>query len=384
MTKRRLVLNGRFLSQPATGVQRYAKETLLALDRLVSEELRRDAGVTVQLAVPQGVQAPPLSGIEVVELPFLSGHLWEQLTLARFAAGAFLAGFSYSGPVFKRRQLITIHDACVAAVPTCFSDRYRRFHNLMMRLLRSRVETVMTVSEFSRAEIVMRYGITARIVVGREGCEHSVASGDAQAVLKKYGLETGRYVLSVGSIKPNKNIGLIAEAVRRVADFPWVVAIAGAKDPRIFSTTEPIPESIRMLGFVDDCDLGLLYRHAAWFVFPSLYEGFGLPAIEAMANGCPVLAARAGSLPEVCGDAALYFDPMDPNSLADLFRRVIDQPELRAHVVQAHAQRLAYYTWQANAEILWGELLRSVGLATRPASEAAAAAAGPLPSVPLH
>jgi glycosyltransferase involved in cell wall biosynthesis len=376
MTKRRLVLNGRFLSQPATGVQRYAKETLLALDRLVSEEPLCGTELRVQLAVPKGVQAPPLRGIEVVELPFLSGHLWEQVTLLRFSAGAFLAGFSYSGPVFKRQQLITIHDATVDAVPACFSDRYRKFHNLMVRLLRSRVATVMTVSEFSRAEIVTRFGVTSRIVVGREGWEHSVANGDAKAVLDRYGLESGRYVLSVGSIKPNKNIGLIAQAIRRVADFPWTVAIAGAKDSRIFSTTEPIPESIRMLGFVDDGDLGLLYQHAAWFVFPSLYEGFGLPAIEAMANGCPVLAARAGSLPEVCADAALYFDPLDPQSLADLFQRVIDQPELRNHVVQAHAQRLTYYTWQANAEILWEELLRSIGYPVHLVSVTASAAAG--------
>ena len=132
-----------------------------------------------------------------------------------------------------------------------------------------------------------------------------------------------------------------------------------------------------MLGFVADEDLGLLYQHAAWFVFPSLYEGFGLPAIEAMANGCPVLAAEAGSLPEVCGDAALYFNPKDSRTLADLFRRVIADPSLRARAIERHQGRLDHYTWTANAEILWNEMLRGVGPTRTPLAVAATSRARP-------
>jgi glycosyltransferase involved in cell wall biosynthesis len=136
--------------------------------------------------------------------------------------------------------------------------------------------------------------------------------------------------------------------------------VAGAADARIFPRTDGLPSSIRLLGFVDDADLGVLYKHAAWFVLPSLYEGFGLPAIEAMANGCPVLAARAGSLPEVCGDAAIYFDPRVPASLAQVLGQVAGQPELRATMVARHAERLAHYTWRHNALIVGRELRRLI------------------------
>ncbi len=133
--------------------------------------------------------------------------------------------------------------------------------------------------------------------------------------------------------------------MRQLPDYPWPVAIAGAKDIGIFQDAAALPDGFRFLGFVPDDDLAALYRHAAWFVFPSLYEGFGLPAVEAMANGCPVLAARAASIPEVCGDAALYFDPLDPASLADALRTAAADPGLRGRLVAAGRERLARYNW---------------------------------------
>lgn len=217
----------------------------------------------------------------------------------------------------------------------------------------------MTVSEFSKEEIATRYGVPKELIlVGREGWEHSVALSDTSGVLERYGLQAGRYLLSVGSIKPNKNTGLLAEALRLLPEFPLTVAVAGMGDARIFNSVDPIPPSIRLLGFVSDEDLGVLYSHAAWFVFPSLYEGFGLPALEAMANGCPVLAAKAGSLPEVCGEAAIYFDPLRAESLAEAFQQVIDDPNLRGEFIARHVGCLTRYTWESNARILANEIIR--------------------------
>jgi glycosyltransferase involved in cell wall biosynthesis len=165
-------------------------------------------------------------------------------------------------------------------------------------------------------------------------------------------------VLAVGSLKPNKNFALLGRALRLLGDFSMPVAIAGARDASVFQAADPPPGDVRLLGYVADSTLADLYKHAACFVLPSLYEGFGLPALEAMANGCPVLAARAGSIPEVCGDAALYFDPYNPASLARALREIAANPALRDQLRSQGKARLEGYTWRGNAEIVAAQLLR--------------------------
>jgi len=356
----RVVLNGRFLAQKGTGVQRYARETLLALDSLLASP--GSDRITLELCVPAGAAAISLRHIKVTVLPWLKGHAWEQITLAWHAGRDLLVGFNYSGPVLKRHQVITVHDATVAAMPSCFSWRYRLVHNGLLAMLKNRVASMMTVSEFSAQELRARYAVKNRIVVGREGWSHAVSPTDDTAVLAKYGLGEGGYVLLVGSIKPNKNLEVVARALEKLPQFPWPVAVAGAPDTRIFRNVPDLSNRLKLLGFVSDDELGALYRHAAWFLFPSLYEGFGLPALEAMANGCPVLAAAAGSLPEVCADAALFFDPRDAESLASLLLDVSRNEELRDHLRTRAAGRLSYYTWQANAQVLLNEILLRLGV----------------------
>ncbi|MES2715567.1 MAG: glycosyltransferase family 1 protein [Pseudomonadota bacterium] len=355
----RVVLNGRFLAQVQTGVQRYALETLLALDRLLATQPGNR--IDWVLALPDGAAAPPLSVVRGVHLPGQPGHGWEQWHLWRFAHGAFLVNFSYSGPLLKRWQLVTVHDATVRVMPQAFTRAYRWVHNALVGVLGRSAHTVMTVSEFSRAELQRCFGLRRTdILVGCEGGEHAALVCDDAAVLRRHGLVAGAFILGVGSVKPNKNYGLLGRAMRQLPDYPWPVAIAGAKDIGIFQDAAALPDGFRFLGFVPDADLAALYRQAAWFVFPSTYEGFGLPAVEAMANGCPVLAARAASIPEVCGDAALYFDPQDPASLADVLRTAAADPGLRATLVAAGRARLLHYNWPANARILLDHLQHSL------------------------
>ena len=355
----RVVLNGRFLAQPHTGVQRYARETVLALDALLAQQ---GTDLELVLAVPAGANDLVLRHIQVRKLPWLTGHAWEQVTLPLFARDDLLVNFSYSGPVVKRHQVITMHDATVRAMPECFSARYRWWHDALLWLLRNRVASVMTVSEFSAGEIRARYGVTNRVVVGREGWSHALARGDAAATLERFGLKAGEYLLLVGSLKPNKNIEVVARAMSRIRDLPWTVAVAGAADARIFRAAGAADPRLKFLGFVPDEHLGALYANAAWFLFPSLYEGFGLPALEAMANGCPVIAANAAALPEVCGDGALYFDPLDPVALAALLRGPARDARIRETLRRNGVRRLTHYTWTASAQSVLGEIRARAGL----------------------
>lgn len=352
----RVVLNGRFLTQQATGVQRYARETVLALDRLLERDADLRARVAPELAVPRGAAPLPLEHIGMRVVPRLRGHLWEQLALPAAARGAYLVNFGYSGPIAKRRQLITLHDAAVRAVTHSYTWRYRLLHESLVRLLARRVDTVMTVSRFSRAELARRYDIRCGLL-GTEGWQHAVAHAGADATLAKFGLPAHRYLLAIAGPAPHKNLALIERALARLDAFPFTCAIVGAPPPRVLRVQPAAGAGVRLLGYVSDAELSQLYRNAAWLVLPSLYEGFGLPAIEAMGNGCPVLAARAGALPEVCGSAALYFDPRDPGSLAALLRRVAAEPALRPAMAARAFARLKRFSWDANARVLADHLL---------------------------
>ena len=351
----RVVLNGRFLTQVQTGVQRYALETVRALDVLLAENATLREQFDFVLATPTELTTAPLSlrHVRQIALPGGNGHLWEQGALWWFSRGSYLVNFNYSGPLLKRHQLVTVHDATVKVMPASFTRGYRCVHNLLVAVLGRTSRDMMTVSAFSRDELQRWFRLSRRdILVGREGGEHAVIDVDAQTVLQRHGLQAGRYILGVGSVKPNKNYGLLGRAMTLLPNYPLPVAIAGAKDIGIFKDNSTLPKSFRFLGFVPDAELSALYRHAAWFVFPSLYEGFGLPAIEAMAHGCPVLAARSSCIPEVCGDAALYFDPHDASDLARKLQQVVDEPALRGELLTHAPLRLQRYNWRANAQVL--------------------------------
>lgn len=387
---RRIVVNGRFLAQPLTGVQRYGVETLAALDRLLGRQPQLLEGTAWQLALPRdAVDLPMLEHFEIQLLPLLTGHAWEQVSLAAFARGAYLVNASYSAPLLKRRQAITVHDAGVRAQPQTYTRSYRWFNGLVMALLAPRVDTLFTLSQFSADELRARYALAREdIVIARSGWEHARRGPpptDDAAVLQRHGLTPGGYLFAVGSLKANKNFALIPRALQRLHDrLRLPIAVAGARDTRVFRAAESpaARDTLRLLGYVPDAELYALYRHAAWFIFPSLYEGFGLPPLEAMANGCPVLAARAASIPEIYGDAVVYFDPHDPASLAERLQVVTADDDaaraLRERCRTRAAARLAQYTWEANAQILLDRLLAvgavAAGVDRRPSGRAEGAA----------
>jgi glycosyltransferase involved in cell wall biosynthesis len=345
----RVLINGRFAAQGLTGVQRYAHETVSAIDQLLVDDTEVAARFDVSIALPDGATLAPMQRIRRVDVGGRASHLWEQTRLPIAARGAWLLNLNFSGPVLKRQQVITVHDAAVSAFPQAYSTAYRWVHDGLLGVLRHRAAGVMTVSEFSRRELAARYGI-ANAAVAIEGWQHSIAKGASDEVMQRHGLIPGRYMLAVGSVKPSKNFGLIIEAMRLLGGLPLKLVIAGATDTAIFRGEKHTLELAQMLGYVAESDLGHLYRNAAWFIFPSLYEGFGLPPLEAMANGCPVIAANAASIPEVCGDAALYFDPHSAESLAEVLNQVVRHPELRDRAIRRMPAQLARFSWHSNAE----------------------------------
>ncbi|MDD9940188.1 MAG: glycosyltransferase family 1 protein [Myxococcales bacterium] len=349
----RVFINGRFLTQRVTGVQRYAHEILRALDGLVAEaNAGSSPGWNVELLVPPGTPVPPLRAIVAREVGRGGGQLWEQLLLPLYARKGVLLGFAATGPLLARKQVVTVHDASVFAVPSAFSWKFRAWYKLLLPYMVHRNRRTMTVSHFSKDELV-RY-LRARpekLRVSGEGWQHVAEAQPDEGIIERHGLGSGGYILAVSSISEHKNFAIVAKALERLRGQGEVkVVVAGAADDRIFGADRPeVAGQLEYLGYVTDGELRALYEHAAAFVYPSRYEGFGLPPLEAMALGCPVICSDAASMPEVCQDAVLYFRPDDDVRLAELMLRMVREPGTREAMKERARMVLEHHSWQAAA-----------------------------------
>jgi len=319
--RREIFINGRFLARRPTGVDRFARETLRALDLLLSETPELAAVWRFNLLMPPGAMAaaPVYGQIEVYECGRFKGALWEQIELPWCARGKMLLNLCNAAPLFKRKQAVVIHDAAPARVPESYSRGFRLWYGFLMPWLGRVAQQIFTVSEFSRRELTTAYGIApAKISVLPESGEHILRVQADESILDRHSLRQRPYVLGVSSMSPHKNFATLVRAVELLGEkCSFDVVVAGGTNPRIFASGE-LPDFVKHVGYVSDEELRALYEHAACFVFPSYYEGFGLPAAEALALGCPVIAADAASIPEVCGDLAIYFNPRNPEELASV------------------------------------------------------------------
>ncbi len=331
-----LALNARFLSQDLTGVQRFGLEIARGL------VAQRKLAV---LAPPDARDEPGLAPQRVGRL---RGHAWEQLELPRHLSGAVLINPGNTAPLALHRQVVVIHDAAVFAVPGSYGWRFRAWYRLLQRALAWRRVCIATVSAHARGEIARHLRLDpADVAVVGEGAEHILRAPADAGLHARLGLERP-YVLAVGSLAPHKNLVALGAAAAMLAGRGMELVVTGGLDARVFAAAG-LPAQARLVGRVDDAGLRALYEGAACFVFPSLHEGFGLPALEAMACGCPVVAARAAALPEICGDAALLADPGSPADFAAAVARVIDDPSLATVLREAGRARAAGFTWAAAA-----------------------------------
>ncbi len=345
-------INGRFLTQATTGVQRYAAELTQALDCLVSsDEISSNAYRFVLLVPPGERRELRLQRIAIEPVGRFRGHLWEQVDLRRHTrvAGALLLNLGNTAPVRARNVVVTIHDAAVFATPEAYSPAFRTWYRWMHRSLSRSARSIITVSDFSRQQLQHYAGAPAsRINVIASGAEHIARLVPDSGILERHRIGNRPFILAVSSLNPNKNFKLIIEALAYLPDLlsRFDLVVAGGTNPRVFRTGGfDFGPSVTQLGYVSDRELKALYERATAFVFPSLYEGFGLPPLEAMSCGCPVVVARAASLPWVCGDAALYCDPHDARDLADKIRLIADDTALQADLRTRGLARAREFTW---------------------------------------
>ncbi|RQH04141.1 glycosyltransferase family 4 protein [Paraburkholderia dinghuensis] len=354
-----LLINGRFLGRRATGVDRFAFETIRALDQLIELGDPLVAGLRTELIVPEALAGMqnPFRHVGLRASGRGGGVHWEQIVLPQVARGRLLLNLCNSGPLLYRHQVTVLHDAAPARVPDSYSRSFVAWYRLMAPRIGRVSRRVITVSEFSRRELCDAYRIPAgKIGVVPESGEHMLrVQQDESAVVAT--LNERPFVLAVGSLNRHKNFQLVAEAARLIREAQFDIVVVGGGDPRVYGTDqEALPKFVKHLGYVSDGDLATLYRRAACFVYPSRYEGFGLPPVEALALGCPVIASRLPAVQEACGDAALYTSPDDPAELARLLEQITSDVALRASLRERGRARTAELTWRATATKLIGEI----------------------------
>jgi glycosyltransferase involved in cell wall biosynthesis len=253
--------------------------------------------------------------------------------------------------VRKARVVTTVHDLIPLRLPWATLDDKQFFYRLVRHVL-DRSDLVVTDSECSRNDLIELFGVSPeRVQVLYPAAPFAEEAIPAEALSRQlavYGLRPGRYLLFVGAIQPRKNLGRLCQALAllRLRLPLVVVGPKGWLGEEELRWAEPLVRRGRfvLLHHVPRPHLRSLYAGARCFVFPSLYEGFGLPPLEAMAHGCPVLAAHTSSLPEVCGDAALYADPYDVDDLADKVQVLVRDEALRERLRARGRQRLAWFS----------------------------------------
>jgi glycosyltransferase involved in cell wall biosynthesis len=353
----RIYVNGRFLSQAMTGVQRYAAEMIRALDALVAEGRAPTAIARAEwtLLVPEGTRSE--LSLQTIRTRAVRGsrnaQLWDQLHLGRAARDGILLSLANSGPVMHRRHLVVIHDAAVFRHAEFYSRAYATFHRTLGSLL-ARTARIGTVSPFSQRELAHFLTIDADgIGVYPNGADHLDRMVPDETVLDELGLRGRPFFLSLGSLTGNKNIRLAAEALSKLNRPEAVLVVVGGRNDAVFKSARiEGREGLLAAGRLSDERIAALYRHAAALVFPSLYEGFGIPPLEAMAFGCPVLASTAEAVRETCGDAASYFAPNDADGLADLMVARLQSGPLSQEQRERQRARAAQFTWRRSAQRL--------------------------------
>ena len=288
----------------------------------------------------------------------MKGHLWEQVYLPAQLHGRLLWSPGNTGPIGVSRQVLTVHDMASLDHPEWFERKFALWYAALLPRLIRKVRAIITVSHFSKEGIVRLTGVEPeRVHVIFNGVDRRFRPADTttvQKVITDLNLNCP-YILFVGSLEPRKNLKILFEAWRLGGFDGVTLAVVGASG-HLFRKLEfdSIPEGVRLLGCVTDDVLPALYSGAAGFVYPSIYEGFGLPPLEAMACGCPVAVSDIPPHREVCDGTTMYFDPFSPEDISSKLEWLLQlDGGPRASLVQRGLRCAARYSWESTASDTW-------------------------------
>ena len=355
----RVGIDGRAFDSPAAGIRRYVTGLTRALLALGEPLALVALGGRESGAIPAGVG-------QVSEPPHPPTNLgWTLVGLPRAAARAgvhLIHAPSYTAPWWSPVPVVvTVHDVSYELHPEWYPYRRDWLRRAFYRRSARSAAHVLTVSRFSASEIASAYGIAIeRISVTPLGVDDMFAPGDGEAAADLPAGVAAPYVLHVGDLHERRNLAMLLQAViavRRAGTLPELSLVLAGVDRgvadglRQLAVRSAAPQALVQLGRVREKQLRALYRHTVALAYPSLYEGFGLPLLEAMRGGIPVIAANTASIPDVVGPAALLLDPRDVEGWARAIVEVATDESRRARMRAAGVARAAEFTWERTARL---------------------------------
>lgn len=344
----KIFFNGKILYRKITGVERYARETIIEIDKIAE-------GLDFYIAIPADYDEQILNftNMKVIKVKGSnSGAWWDQYTLPRFAKRnrGIVASFDFTTSLLWP-GISTIHDMSFKRNKSFFSSSWKqtivriKLELYCMSAKRSGYP-IFTVSNFQKREISELLNINPDyIVVAENAWQHFEKISDDYTVFDEYSIERKSYYLSLSSNTPNKNFSWVYEVAKRNPEKNFV--IVGGKTSISFDDLKSV-NNIKYLGYQSDQRVKSLYRECKAFLFPSLYEGFGIPPLEALSVGAPIIVSKTSCLPEIYEDSAIYIDPRNPDIL-------LDRIKLRDNTNSKRI--LEKYSWSMTAQ-KWVDCLR--------------------------
>lgn len=339
-----IYINARFLTKRITGVERYATEISLALKKIDSE--------IILLSPNRVLKETYIEKFNIKKVGFLNNYFWEQFELPLFLGknkNPLLINLTNTAPVIYKNQITVIHDLAFIHNPGWYTKKAALFFKWIVKRSALSSKHIITVSNFSKREIVKYLNISSEKI---SVIPEAVPSCIVDLSRLDFPNNWGNYILAVSTLEPRKNLVNLIKAFLKLNLDGYKLLIVGAQNKIVFKEPElgrlKLNDNIVFLGYVDDPTLVGLYKNAKLFTYISYYEGFGIPPLEALVCGCPVLASNSSSIPEVCGEYAKYCNPYDVDDIANKIKELTNTPySIKTEETQ---ELLTKYNWEKCAE----------------------------------
>ncbi|MBY0244873.1 MAG: glycosyltransferase family 4 protein [Sphingobacteriaceae bacterium] len=355
----KIYLNVRFLTQRITGVQRFAFELCKALDNLLMDvNDLQIIGLMPNREINAQYTDYVFHNIIIKSCGRFTGHIWEQFELPFYSQGSLLMNLCNTAPLLKFKQIITLHDVIFMTNLDSQKWWFKAWYQLIARVTVLSAKFVFTVSEFSKAEIVRLLAVEPEkiVVLGNAASIQNYPYDDS--ILDRFNLRDQQHFLMIGSNSARKNTQMVAKLFASDPKLSKAtLVIVGGKYVNLGLVDDIVAENLIYTDYITDGELRSLYTNADALIFPSLYEGFGIPLVEAMAESLPILAADIPVTREVCAVSALYFSATDRQQLANCILLLKTQPELRERLIKSGLQQLGNYQWVRFAKIMLAKLM---------------------------